>query len=113
MGIAFPPESGQGVFLETGPDNDVNLSEVISKGNSFNAAHSDRNTSECVPFFDDALQMKDIWASDVEFSEICLPWFHSTNKHPITHECTAFLMKGSFDLWFPSQAFQSFGMMRC
>ncbi|KAF2688459.1 hypothetical protein K458DRAFT_263213, partial [Lentithecium fluviatile CBS 122367] len=53
---------------------------------------------EWTPYFDEARRLDDLWASDVEFSEICLPWFHSADKHFITHEMHGFT--GSMALRF-------------
>jgi hypothetical protein len=76
----------QGVLLKLGPLGDANLADIIAKANSFNRAHTGKNSSEWIPFFDIARVFEGIWTSNVEFSELCLGWFHRADSHFITHE---------------------------
>jgi len=88
----------QGVLLQLGPEGDANLTDIVAKANLFNLGHTSRNSSEWIPYFDHMRTFKDIWAGDVEFSKICLPWFHRADKHFITHEMHAY--SGSMTLRF-------------
>jgi hypothetical protein len=110
----------QGVSLRVGTKEVVNLTDVLAKASSFNADHTGSNMSAWIPFFDEARTYGGIWASDVEFSEICLPWFHSADKHFITHEMHGYRgdmtlrfvvpQRGVLELWLETIGTQHLNM---